>query len=250
MTARCWCAGSWTASGTPTSQFTSGCHVMFWRTGCFACGRTCGGRRRRWEPEASPEATRQERSGCPPSTAEVAGKTAVEVATRTAKAGPGQVGGVTAVGLGEAKDTGCGERGAGGRDRDTVLFLSYPEEQKLRFQGADHFAALRGPSSPGRKFSLGFPAASTRALRNCATPVGRVPLSSMDCCDGFIGTFSGLRFWPLDPNPEKILIADIAHALAHQCRFGGHASKFYSVAEHSVHVSRLCWDGPPARESS
>jgi hypothetical protein len=62
----------------------------------------------------------------------------------------------------------------------------------------------------------------------------------MDCCDGFIGTFSGLRFWPLDPNPEKILIADIAHALAHQCRFGGHASKFYSVAEHSVHVSHLC----------
>jgi hypothetical protein len=58
--------------------------------------------------------------------------------------------------------------------------------------------------------------------------------------DGFIGTFSGLRFWPLDPNPEKLLVEDIAHALAHQCRFGGHASKFYSVAEHSVHVSKLC----------
>jgi hypothetical protein len=62
----------------------------------------------------------------------------------------------------------------------------------------------------------------------------------MDSLDGFIGTFSGLRFWPLDPNPEKILVEDIAHALAHQCRFGGHASKFYSVAEHSVHVSQLC----------
>ena len=62
----------------------------------------------------------------------------------------------------------------------------------------------------------------------------------MDSFDGFIGTFSGLRFWPLLPNPDDILIADIAHALAHQCRFGGHASKFYSVAEHSVHVSKLC----------
>jgi hypothetical protein len=62
----------------------------------------------------------------------------------------------------------------------------------------------------------------------------------MGSLDGFIGTFSGLQFWPLDPNPEKILVEDIAHALAHQCRFGGHASKFYSVAEHSVHVSQLC----------
>ena len=70
--------------------------------------------------------------------------------------------------------------------------------------------------------------------------MSRVPLSSMDRLDGFIGTFSGLRFWPLDPDPAKILIEDIAHALAHQCRFGGHASKFYSVAEHSVHVSHLC----------
>jgi hypothetical protein len=62
----------------------------------------------------------------------------------------------------------------------------------------------------------------------------------MDSLDGFIGTFSGLRFWPLDPDPAKILIEDVAHGLAHQCRFGGHASRFYSVAEHSVHVSRLC----------
>src|ERR1019366_3376471 len=62
----------------------------------------------------------------------------------------------------------------------------------------------------------------------------------MDSLDGFIGTFSGLRFWPLDPDPAKILIEDVAHGLAHQCRFGGHASTFYSVAEHSVHVSQLC----------
>src|SRR5665647_1805094 len=57
---------------------------------------------------------------------------------------------------------------------------------------------------------------------------------------GSITTLSGIRFWPLLPNPGDILVEDIAHALAHQCRFGGHASKFYSVAEHSVHVSELC----------
>ena len=33
--------------------------------------------------------------------------------------------------------------------QDTVLLLSCLEAQKLRFQGADHFAALRGPFPPG-----------------------------------------------------------------------------------------------------
>ena len=32
--------------------------------------------------------------------------------------------------------------------QDSVLFLSCLEAQKLRFQGADHFAALRGPVRP------------------------------------------------------------------------------------------------------
>jgi hypothetical protein len=58
--------------------------------------------------------------------------------------------------------------------------------------------------------------------------------------DGSITTFSGIRFWPMLPNPDDILIADIAHALAHQCRFGGHAREFYSVAEHCVRVSQHC----------
>ena len=53
-------------------------------------------------------------------------------------------------------------------------------------------------------------------------------------------TTFGIRFWPLLPNPADIRIEDIAHALSNQCRFGGHAREFYSVAEHCVRVSQNC----------
>ncbi len=52
-------------------------------------------------------------------------------------------------------------------------------------------------------------------------------------------TFSRTMFYPLDPHPEDVHIVDIAHALANICRFGGHAKRFYSVAQHSVLVSRI-----------
>lgn len=49
---------------------------------------------------------------------------------------------------------------------------------------------------------------------------------------------SGCRYWPLDPRPGDFDIKDIAHGLAHTCRWGGQVDQFYSVAEHSVLVSR------------
>ena len=55
----------------------------------------------------------------------------------------------------------------------------------------------------------------------------------------FIYTFSGVKFYPLDPRPEEIVAEDIAHALANICRFTGHCSRFYSVAQHSVLCSDL-----------
>ncbi len=54
----------------------------------------------------------------------------------------------------------------------------------------------------------------------------------------WIQTFTGQRFWPLDPHPAEIAIEDIAHALAMKCRYGGHCLAFYSVAEHSVLLSQ------------
>lgn len=58
--------------------------------------------------------------------------------------------------------------------------------------------------------------------------------------DAWIQTYSGRRFTPTNPNPNAIVIQDIAHALSMQCRFSGHTKKFYSVAQHSVLVSYIC----------
>ena len=54
----------------------------------------------------------------------------------------------------------------------------------------------------------------------------------------WIQTYSGLKFYPLVP-AGAILIRDIAHALAMQCRYGGHSLWHYSVAQHSVLVSQI-----------
>lgn len=50
-------------------------------------------------------------------------------------------------------------------------------------------------------------------------------------------TFTGKAFRFDNPHVSSIVIEDIAHSLAMQCRFNGHTKSFYSVAEHSVRVS-------------
>lgn len=48
--------------------------------------------------------------------------------------------------------------------------------------------------------------------------------------------FSGRRVYPFDLRVEDIDITDIAHALAMQCRYNGHVSRFYSVGEHCIRI--------------
>ncbi len=62
--------------------------------------------------------------------------------------------------------------------------------------------------------------------------------------DDWFQTWSGKTMLILDPDPDQICIEDIAHALARLCRYNGHVDcKHYSVAQHSVLVSRIVPEG-------
>lgn len=61
---------------------------------------------------------------------------------------------------------------------------------------------------------------------------------------GVVETYTGRQFDVFDPEPGAVHVDDIAAGLAHTCRFGGHCQHFYSVAHHSLHVSRELPDDP------
>ena len=58
----------------------------------------------------------------------------------------------------------------------------------------------------------------------------------------WILTCSGRVFDLQLAGPDDINLGDIATALSKINRFGGHTSRLYSVAEHSIHVSRIMED--------
>lgn len=60
--------------------------------------------------------------------------------------------------------------------------------------------------------------------------------------DQFIQTYNGHAFYPKTGKVTSIDLEDVAHSLSNLCRFSGHCREFYSVAEHSVLVSRIAAD--------
>lgn len=55
----------------------------------------------------------------------------------------------------------------------------------------------------------------------------------------YITTYSGKRFYYLDPRPEDVVIEDVAHVLAGEPRWAGHTDRPYSVGQHSVLTAQL-----------
>lgn len=55
----------------------------------------------------------------------------------------------------------------------------------------------------------------------------------------FLQTYVGHAFEPKSGKLSQVDIRDISHALSNLCRYSGQCRKFYSVAEHSVLVSRI-----------
>lgn len=51
-------------------------------------------------------------------------------------------------------------------------------------------------------------------------------------------TYTGRAFYPMAAKVDDIDPLDIGHALSLLCRYGGHVSRYYSVAEHCVLMSR------------
>ncbi len=64
----------------------------------------------------------------------------------------------------------------------------------------------------------------------------------MEQTESCISTSSGRFFDLLKPEEYDYDIEEIASALSNICRYTGHVNRFYSVAEHSVLVSRLVPD--------
>jgi hypothetical protein len=56
---------------------------------------------------------------------------------------------------------------------------------------------------------------------------------------GRMHTTTGKLVDPTNLRPEDVEIVDIAHALSNLTRYSGHATRFYSVAEHSLLVAYI-----------
>lgn len=59
-------------------------------------------------------------------------------------------------------------------------------------------------------------------------------------------TYTGVAFRPWTAEPDDVVLEDIAHSLAYQCRYNGHTREFYSVAQHAVLLASYALNHAPS----
>jgi hypothetical protein len=79
---------------------------------------------------------------------------------------------------------------------------------------------------------------SDAEIRASALRVQRQRVPAM-ASEAVLVTVGGRRVSLLNPCPASFHADDIAHGLAHVCRFSGQVRRFYSVAQHSILVASL-----------
>lgn len=67
--------------------------------------------------------------------------------------------------------------------------------------------------------------------------VASFPAPEMSRYGNWTQLYSGRSFWPMDPRPGDFDMGDVSIALSRICRYNGHCLRYYSVAEHSVHLA-------------
>ncbi|RKD94009.1 hypothetical protein [Halopiger aswanensis] len=99
-------------------------------------------------------------------------------------------------------------------------------------------AALLGPDGADPTVTATEPDPEQRARFEAVAGRLQDLLAATDGGHRPINTRSGKQITPLEPDPDAIVLEDIAHALSNLSRFAGQGREFYAVARHAVHVSR------------
>lgn len=97
------------------------------------------------------------------------------------------------------------------------------------------------------------PGSGVRCSRDCPTcggnPPAAPPADVRDQVDAspwlsaaWMQTYTGVAFRPWSAEVDDIVLEDIAHSLAFQCRYNGHTREFYSVAQHAVLLATYALD--------
>src|SRR5215211_56941 len=120
-----------------------------------------------------------------------------------------------------------------------LLFDGHPQPSPSILRRAYDFLNKPGPAHRGKAVERVEPGGRPGVIRMNYDLRMAAHDHAPPAAGPYLQTVSGRWVNPFDPDPQQLDAGDIARALANQCRFGGHSRVFYSVAQHSVIVSRL-----------